>query len=92
MPWPGAKLRGERGASAMRATTHTVEMAAAVAALVAARARGLAELRCCAATQRERLAQHRSDQFKYKLRPYTGTPIPYGRAILWMWYAQYSIV
>ena len=91
MPWPGAKLRGERGASAMRATT--VGMAAAAAALVAARARGLAELRCCAATQRERLAQHRSAiRFKYKLRPYTGTPIPYGRAILWMWYAQYSIV
>ena len=57
MPWPGVKLSGERGASAMRATT--VGMAAAVAALVAARARGLAELRCCAATQRERKARRR---------------------------------
>ena len=60
MRWPGVKLSGERGASAMRATT--VEMAAAAAALVAARARGLAAFRCYAATQRERKAQHRSDQ------------------------------
>ena len=55
MPWPGAKLSGERGASAMRATTVGM---AAVAALVAARARGLAELRCCAATQREGKTRH----------------------------------
>ena len=68
MPWPGAKLRGERGASAMRATT--VGMAAAVAALVAARARGLAELRCCAATQREFKARRRFDQ-KTKIRAFS---------------------
>ena len=68
MPWPGAKLRGERGASAMRATT--VEMAAVAATLVAARARGLAELRCCAATQREFKARRRFDQ-KTKIRAFS---------------------
>ena len=73
MPWPGAKRSGERGASAMRATT--VEMAAVAATLVAARARGLAELRCCAATQRERKAGAAPISLN-KLRPYV--PGPYG--------------